>query len=63
MVLRFTENEIKCHGCGNRESYEDVEIKDVGKKQYWICPECFFENPIVNRVVTPMKRAKAASET
>jgi hypothetical protein len=55
------ENEIKCQGCGNRESYEKVEIRTVGKKQYWICPECFSETPIMNRVVTARKRAKKTS--
>ena len=43
-MTRLLGPDLKCIECRKKRSYDEPEVETKGKKKYWVCPQCYFEN-------------------
>ena len=60
--MTLMESILKYYECRKTSSYEEVEIVTRDGKKHWVYQHCDVETQIVDRVFTPRKRFKKASE-
>jgi hypothetical protein len=54
--MNLDERILKCYECQKSTSYEEVEIVNRGGKKFWVCPDCNFETPIVEKKAPHAKK-------
>jgi len=60
--LKLGKITLKCYECQKTSDYEEVKIVNRGGKKFWVCPQCDFETPFVEKKGRSERRLKRAPE-
>ena len=52
-MTRLLSPDLKCYECGKKFCFDELETITRDGKEYWVCPNCDMEMPVVDKVFSP----------